>query len=108
VVVRELVTEDVLDQARIDMHTAPLVLATYLTASSGWVDVTHWGAIVLGSQLGCQWQVEQFIGWLLRPAPRKETAVMVDIEDRHPTAYHRLCRRVEVYTRLQMPWCKIA
>jgi len=108
VAIHELASEDVLDEAHIAVHTAPLVLATYLTTFSGWWDVSHWGAIVLGSSLACEWQTEKFIGWLLRPAPRKETAVLIDIEDRHPVAYHRLCRRVSVYTRRQMPWSRIA
>lgn len=85
----------------------PVVLATYLTAS-GWWDGSRWGAIVLGSPLASKRQTEQFVAWLLHSAPRKETAVMIDIEDRHPVAYHRLCRRISVYTRRQMPWRKIA
>lgn len=108
VAIHELPSEDVLDEAHVAVHTAPLVLATYLTTSSGWWDVSHWGAIVLGSPLGCEWQTEKFLQWLLRPAPRKETAVLIDIEDRHPAAYHRLCRRISVYTRRQMPWRRIA
>jgi len=107
VVIPEVASEDVRDESHVALHTAPLLLETY-TADSGWWDVAHWGAAVLGSPLGCEYTTGKVIQWLRRAAAHKKTAVLIDFDDSHPRAYHRLCLRMKVYTSRKTPVSRIA
>ncbi|MCG6869265.1 MAG: hypothetical protein LJE91_11225 [Gammaproteobacteria bacterium] len=108
VVIHELITKSVLDQARIDMHNAPLLLATYLTASADDFTATHWRALVLGSPLSNRGWLLGYLNRLSKPAPGKETATIVDLEDPHCAAYRALCNRLSVYSRMDIPVRRVA